>query len=103
MNDDPTNLDKHRGLMAQKATELRRLTAQVEADQSALKARKEALEHMLTGVPAVGWPEAVAKARYLLGLLAESSEGADVRRRRLIAEVLEDFDRLLPAPHTDSD
>ncbi len=32
MTDKPTSLDSHRGMLAQKATELRRLRGEVEAD-----------------------------------------------------------------------
>ena len=95
MNDEPTNLDHHRGIVAQKATELRRLRAEVEADQRALKQRQDALEAMLVAVPATTWPEAVEKARYLLGLFAATPAADDPRRRQLIEDVLSDFDRLL--------
>ena len=36
----PTNLDAHRGMSAQKATDLRRLRSEVEADQAALHSRQ---------------------------------------------------------------
>lgn len=94
MSDKPTDLDAHRGMMAQKATELRRLTAEVEADQAALRARREALEAMLLTSPAMTWHEAVEKARYLLMLFSESTAAQDPRRRQLIEDVLADFDRL---------
>jgi hypothetical protein len=88
-------------MMAQKATELRRLHLAVQADQAALKARQDALEKMLLARPAAGWPEAVEKARYLLNLFGETPAGEDPRRRRLIADVLADFERLLgDATHT---
>lgn len=98
MADKPTSLDSHRGMNAQKATDLRRLGAAVEADQAALRARQADLEGMLSDVPAATWAEAVNKARYLLGLLAESPVAADPRRRKLIEQVLADFDNLLDPP-----
>jgi hypothetical protein len=52
MVEKTTNLDDHRGLMAQRATELRRLRAEVEADQSALRARQQELETLLAAAPA---------------------------------------------------
>jgi hypothetical protein len=87
-------------MAAQKATELRRLCADVEADQIALRSRQDALEAMLIAVPASTWSEAVEKARYLLGLFARTPDAEDPRRQRLIANVLDDFNRLLgdPAP-----
>ena len=100
MTDRTIDLDEHRGMAAQKATELRRLRMSVQADHAALKARQDALEKMLVALPAAGWPEAVEKARYLLSLLAETPAGKDPRRQRLIADVLADFERLLgDAPH----
>jgi FMN phosphatase YigB (HAD superfamily) len=95
MPDKPTSLDAHRGMTAQKATDLRRLRVDVDADQAALRARQADLEGMLSDVPAVTWGEAVEKARYLLGLLADSPTAADPRRRKLIGQVLADFDHLL--------
>src|SRR3712207_1514124 len=93
--DHPTNLDAHRGMAAQRATDLRRLRSEVEADQEALRARQAALEDLLAAAPAADWHEAVEKARYLLGLLAQSSDAADLRRRKLIDRVLTDCDHLL--------
>lgn len=95
MVEQPTKLDAHRGMAAQKATDLRRLRSEVEADQKALRARQAALEELLAAAPATDWSEAVEKARYLLGVLAQSSDAADLRRRKLIDRVLADFDHLL--------
>ena len=63
MVEKTTNLDDHRGMMAQRATELRRLRAEVEADQAALRARQLKLETLLAAAPASDWAEAVEKAR----------------------------------------
>lgn len=95
MADNPTDLDTRRGMAAQKATDLRRLQAEVIADQAALRSRQAALEDLLAAAPAATWPEAVEKARYLLGILAQSSEAADPRRRKLIDRVMADFDHLI--------
>ena len=103
MSDDRIELDRYRGMAAQKATELRRVRLEVQSDQAALSARQDALEQMLVAVPAEGWPEAVEKVRYLLGLFAQTHEAQDPRRRRLIAEVLADFERLLGEPPDPSD
>jgi hypothetical protein len=100
MVDRTTDLDRHRGLAAQKATEIRRRRVEVESDQAALRARRQELEKYLLAAPAEGWPEAVEKARYLLGLFAETAAAEDPRRQTLIASVLEDFERLLQEhPH----
>jgi hypothetical protein len=94
MTKQAIELDKHRGIAAQKATEIRRLLSSVEADQSALKTRLEDLETQLTSAPASSWSEAAEKARYLIGLFAATPAARDPRRKKLIANVLDDLQRL---------
>ena len=91
---EPVELDERRGMAAQKATELRRLLADVQANEQALRATQEKLESQMLAAPASSWPEAAEKARYLLTLFAASSAAEDPRRQKLIAALLEDFDRL---------
>ena len=88
------DLDQHRGMAAQKATDLRRLLADVEANAKALRLRQDELETQLVAAPAANWPEAAEKARYLLNLFAASLTAHDPRRQKLIAAVLDDFERL---------
>ncbi|MFY9837404.1 MAG: hypothetical protein WAK55_13230 [Xanthobacteraceae bacterium] len=95
MTDKTIDLDQHRGMGAQKATELRRLLADVEANQKALHLRQEELESHLLAAPATNWPEAAEKARYLLNLFAGTPAAEDPRRQKMIAAVLADFERLL--------
>lgn len=102
MTEHTVALDNHRGMAAQKATELRRLVAEVAADQASLKERQDALEQQLISAPASGWPEVAEKTRYLLTLFAATTEGQDSRRKQLIANLLDDFERLLP-PAVDGD
>jgi hypothetical protein len=94
MTEDPIALDRHRGMSAQKATEVRRLLAEVEAKAKGLREQQEALEAQLIAAPSESWPEAAEKARYLLGLLAGTPIAQDARRQKLIANVLQDFTRL---------
>jgi hypothetical protein len=94
MTDKPVDLDRHRGMAAQKATDLRRLLAEVRANESELREKQEQLETQLTSDPAANWHDAAEKAIYLLALFAETPAGQDPRRRKLIAAVLEDFTRL---------
>jgi hypothetical protein len=94
MTDRPITLDRHRGMAAQKATEVRRLLAEVEANEKSLRDRQEELEIQLVAAPAATWPDAAEKARYLLGLFASTAIAQDPRRKMLIANVLEDFVRL---------
>ena len=44
MTEETVDLDKHRGMAAQKATDLRRLLADVEANAKALRLRQDELE-----------------------------------------------------------
>jgi hypothetical protein len=94
MTDKTIDLDQHRGMAAQQATDLRRLLADVEANEKALRLRQEELESHLVAAPAANWPEAAEKARYLLNLFANSLIVQDSRRQTLIAAVLADFERL---------
>lgn len=87
-------LDARRGMAAQKATELRRELATVQADQAALKARQDELEVLLTAAPSATWLEAGEKACYLIALLSATPAARDPRRKALIANVLEDLRRL---------
>jgi hypothetical protein len=89
------DLDGRRGMAAQKAARMRRELAAVDAGQAALRARQEELEHLFLAAPATGWGEAVAKARYLLILFAQTPAAEDPRRATLIADVFADFERLL--------
>jgi len=94
MNDTPVDLDKHRGIAAQKATDIRRLLTDVEANAKLLRDRQGAVEIQLLAVPATSWVEAAAKARYVLNLYAEELAPADTHHRDLVAAVLADFTRL---------
>ena len=94
MTEKTVDLDRHRGMAAQKATDLRRLVAEVEANEQALRLRQDELESQLIAAPAANWHEAAEKARYLVGLFAASLAAQDPRRRKLIAAVLDDFSRL---------
>jgi hypothetical protein len=94
MTDKTVELDRHRGTVAQKATELRRLLADVEANEKVLRLRQEELESQLLAAPATNWDQAADKARYLLNLFASTVGAQDTRRQKLIAAVLADFTRL---------
>jgi hypothetical protein len=94
MTDKSIDLDQHRGMAAQKATDLRRLLGEVEANEKALRLRQDELESHLLAAPAASWSEAADKARYLLNLFAATPAAQDPRRQTLIAAVLADFARL---------
>jgi hypothetical protein len=100
MTDRTIDLDQHRGTAAQKATELRRLVVEVQANERALRQRQSELEAQLLAAPAADWAEAAEKARYLLTLFAAGPAAEDPRRQKLIAAVLDDFARLSCASET---
>jgi hypothetical protein len=97
MTKQTVDLDKHRGMAAQKATELRRLMSDVEANERLLRQRQQDLEEQLLASESPTWEAAADKARYLLALFASSPAAQDPRRQLLIARVLEDFIRLSAA------
>jgi hypothetical protein len=94
MTDKTIDLDRHRGMAAQKATELRRLLAEVQANETDLRRRRDELEAHLLAAPAASWHEAAEKAKYLLSLFADTITAQDPRRQKLIAAALVDFERL---------
>jgi hypothetical protein len=102
MNETPIDLDKHRGIAAQKATDIRRVLADVEAKAKLLRDRQGVVEAQLLSVAATSWAEAAAKARYVLNLYAASLAPADTHHRDLVAAVLADLARLSGSPATDN-
>ena len=95
MTDEPVDLDEHRGMAAQQATEVRReRLLEFQADQIAMQRRQEELERLLLAAPAATWPEAAAKAQYLIQLFAATPYGQTPRCKELIAHTLDDLSRL---------
>jgi hypothetical protein len=94
VSDGPTELDKHRGMAAQKATDIRRVVADVKANAKLLRDRQAVVELQLLAVPATSWPEAVAKARYVLNLYAANLAPTDTHHRDLVTAALSDLSRL---------
>ena len=94
MTETPIELDKHRGMAAQKATDIRRVIAEVEANAKLLRDKQGIVELQLLAVPATSWPEAVAKARYVLNLYSAGLAPNDTHHRDLVAAVLADLTRL---------
>ncbi len=94
MRGEPIALDEHRGMAAQRTTEIRRCLAHTELDRAALRQRRGELEKYLLTAPGTTWGEASDKARHLIALLAGTPVGRDPRRQKLIEAVLNDFRRL---------
>jgi len=81
-------------MAAQKATDIRRVLADVEANAKQLREAQGVVELQLLAVPATSWPEAVAKARYVLNLYSASLAASDTHHRDLVTAVLADLTRL---------
>jgi len=94
MTENPIDLDKHRGMAAQKATDIRRVLAEVEVNAKALRDKQGLLEAQILAAPATSWIEAMAKARYVLNLYSASLAPNDAHHRDLVAAVLADLTRL---------
>ena len=95
MTDEPVDLDKHRGMAALIATDIRRQRLhEFQLEQAALRRRQDELEKLLLAAPAKTWPEAAVKVQYLIQLFAATPEAQDPRYKRLIAHALEDLTRL---------
>ena len=94
MTDEPLNLDRHRGIEAQKATKVRRALAVLENNAKELRDQQAGVENELLSIPAASWPDAAAKARYVLNLYAAGLSPEDSRHRALVAAIFEDFARL---------
>jgi hypothetical protein len=94
VTEKPLDLDKHRGMAAQQATDIRRILADVETNAKDLRDRQASVESQLLSAPAASWPEAAAKARYVLSLYSAGLASDDTHHRDLVAAVLADFARL---------
>jgi hypothetical protein len=94
VSEKPLDLDKHRGMAAQKATDIRRALAEIETNARQLREWQNSLENQMLSVQAASWPEAAAKARYILNLYAAGLAPEDAHHRDLVAAVLADFARL---------
>ncbi len=85
------DLDQHRGMAAQKATDLRRLLADVEANERALRLRQDELEARLIAAPAANWREAAGRGNRDSALVLfrrQSSRGMPaVRNRGCLPEI----------------
>jgi len=97
--EDPIALDLHRGMAAQKATELRRMKRELKANEELLRQRQEELQAALIATPAPTWEAAAEKAEYLISLLAGRADIRDPRLQKLMTAVFEDFARLSKVPH----
>lgn len=91
MPSDTIDLDERRSDVDQKATEIRRRLDAVRQDQGRLEQRRKEFEAFILAGPAENWPEAAAKAQYLIQLLADTYAVRDPRQRELIDSVFKDF------------
>jgi hypothetical protein len=100
MTDDTLDLDNHRSTAAQNATRIRRQRLHAcQADQTAARHYQQAFEKLSQVAPglvapAKTWPEAAAKASYLIRLFAATPEAQDPCHQWFIANALDDLTRL---------
>jgi hypothetical protein len=85
-------------MVARKSAEMRRQLTAADTGHAAPRAGHEELVHLLLTVPATAWVEALAKARYLLVLFAQTPAAKGPRRARPVADVFAGFGRLLAEP-----
>jgi hypothetical protein len=95
MSESPIDLDKHRGMAERKATDIRRALAEVEANAKLLRDKQAVVEIQILAAPATSWPEAAAKASYVLNLYSAGLAPTDTHNRDLVAAVLADLTRLM--------
>jgi len=96
MTDEPVDLDDRRTGAGRIAADIRRHALhEFEAARESLRRRQEELEAQLLAEPAETWPEAAAKAQYLIRLYAVTADAQDARRKQLIARALADLARLI--------
>ena len=75
MNDNPVDLDKHRGMKSQKATDIRRVLAEAEANAKVLRDRQAVLESQLLSAPAASCQNRrVASSRRRVGLVQHQGQ-----------------------------
>jgi len=97
MTDEPVELDARRGMAAQKATDLRRALADIDANAKELRIRQSQIERRVLATRPNTWPEVADNARYVLSLYAASLDPQDTHHRDLIVRILDDFLRLTEA------
>jgi hypothetical protein len=97
MPPDSVDLDGHRSGIEQQATEQRRQLEAVRQDQDRLEERQTAFDAFLSAGAAKNWPEAAARAQYVIQLLMDSYGVRDPRQRELAARVFSDFSALTRA------
>jgi hypothetical protein len=96
MTEKTIDLDQRRGMEAQKATDLRRLLAEVEANERSLRLRQDELEAHLAGPPGSELRGSRGEGPLCSRLYAATLTAEDTRRRTLVAAVLKDLERCAP-------
>ncbi|MDY0872180.1 hypothetical protein [Dongia rigui] len=91
MPPDSVDLDGHRSGTEQQATDQRRQLEAVRQDQGRLEERQATFDAFMSAGPARNWPEAAARAQYVIQLLMDSYGVRDPRQRELVARVFSDF------------
>lgn len=94
-DENTTDLDDRRSAASLMGAEIRRHAQEgFTADLERRRVRDADLEAQMLAGPSETWPEAAARAIYLLRLLAPSSEAQDARIARLLERAVIDLDWL---------
>jgi hypothetical protein len=92
---EPADLDQRRDAAGLMGVEMRRHALEgFEADREARRTRDADLEAQMLAGPSETWPDAAARAIYLLRLLAPCAEAQDRRIARLLERAVIDLDWL---------
>src|SRR4029453_13709781 len=94
VTDTPIELDKHRGMAAQKATDIRRVIADVEANAKLLRDKQGVVEIEILAAPPPSWPGAGPKGLFVLTLFPPGLPATDPHPRALVSGVLAALPRL---------
>lgn len=94
-DENTTDLDDRRSAAGLMGTEMRRHAQEgFETDRERRRVRDSNLETQMLAGPSETWPEAAARAIYLLRLLAPSSEAQDARIASLLERAIIDLNWL---------
>jgi hypothetical protein len=95
MTDGPIDLDGRRSIAGQRASDMRRRTANSQPPPTFPQQRHlESLEDQMLAEPARTWAEVLKKWRFLLDRYAKTPEAEDERIQKLIKRALGDMERL---------
>lgn len=94
VTDDPVDLDSHRDLAARKRIAIRRKLVETRTARHAFLLCQEDFERNIMNAPAQTWTEAVARAEFLVQVLADATDTKRPCCKDLVADALKTLARL---------